>query len=274
MDLLASSTPGTAATIPPSWRTVANPGTFALFTRALDPALVSMVQVAASVTDNSLRRAGAVTHRALVEPIAAACGLTPAQASACGDVLDAFQIVIDLADNLTDIEIDRARGIDGLGRYAPVPVPALHCLPPLMMAAAVGSFPGLFPAPLRAQAAALRTTTVLGRMVLGQMAPEGSEARVDGASGQQGLLVCLPLWLSHDGSAAHDARLRSVERWAFLYGRTWQLHQEVLDHPGDSSRQQELYRGQLATRAHWPQVSPFRSGETLAQEAVLAGGLC
>ncbi len=274
MDLQTDPTPTPAASVPQAWRTVSNPGTLSLFARALDPALVSMVRVAAEVTDASLRRAGAVTHRALVEPIAAACGLSPEQASACGDVLDALQIVIDLADNLTDVEIDRARGIDGLGRYAPVPTAALHCLPPLMMAAAVGSFPGLFPAPLRAQAAALRTTTVLGRMVLGQVAPEGSDARVDGASGQQGLLVCLPLWLTHDGSAAHDARLRSVERWAFLYGRTWQLYQEVLDHPGDSSRRQELHRGQLATRAHWPTVSPFRSGDPLAQEAVLAGGLC
>jgi len=260
--------------VPRAWRTVANPGTMALFTRALDPDLVAMVRVAAAVTDASLVRAGAVTHRALVEPLAAACGLNADSARACGDVLDALQIVIDLADNLTDVEIDRARGIDGLGRYAPVPAAALHCLPPLMMAATLATFPGLFPAPLRAQAAALRATTVLGRMVLGQVAPEGSAARVDGASGQQGLLVCLPLWLTHDGSTAHDARLRAVERWAFLLGRTWQLHQEVLDHPGDPSRERELWRAQITTRAHWPAVAPFRRGEALAQEAVFAEGLC
>ncbi len=86
--------------------------------------------------------------------------------------------------------------------------------------------------------------------------------------------MCLPLWLTHDGSAAHDARLRAVERWAFLLGRTWQLHQEVLDHPGDPSRERELWRAQITTRAHWPAVAPFRRGEALAQEAVFAEGLC
>lgn len=260
--------------IPARWRTVSNKGTMQLLGASLDPRMVSMVEVAARVTDAQIQRASALSHRAMVEPLALAVGMSQREAESCGDVLDALQVIIDLADNLTDAEEDRSRGLDLATRYEGLPLPALQCLPPLMMAAVMGALPGLFPAPRRAQAAALRTTSVLSRMVLGQLAPGDSRERIDGASGQQGLLLCLPLWLTHDGSPEADRRLREVERWAFLFGCTWQLHQDVLDAPSDRRAQSALARGILAVRAAWPTMAPFREHEALAPEALMAGGLC
>lgn len=62
--------------------------------------------------------------------LAVGLGLPMSFASRAGTVLDALQPVVDLADNLADEALDRARGIELARRYPDVPRDALPSLPP------------------------------------------------------------------------------------------------------------------------------------------------
>lgn len=253
--------PVTAA-IDPRHRTVRHPSTEALFGDFEAP-VRPWIDAVMAVTDAGIAARGGLTHRALVEPIARAAGLDDGAVERCGAILDATQVLIDLADNLADVAEDRARGrapLDSAG----VPEASLHCLPAALACAVMNAIHEGFPPPLRGAAAARRTLAVLGRMIAGQAAPAGSDARVDLASGMQGLLACLPLWLTHRDTPAEGERLAAIERWAFAFGRTWELRQIVAESPASLPARARLRAACDEARAAWPAVSPFRPGEALA----------
>jgi hypothetical protein len=249
-------------------RTVQHPSTLSLFD-ALEAPLDGWVRAVMRATDATLTSRGGVTHRALVEPIARAVGLDDVATDRCGAVLDAAQVMVDLVDNLTDVGKDRARGLDPLAPVATIPAAALFCLPSVIAGCMMSGIHRFFPSPLRGGAAAARATTVFGRMVAGQAADDGSEARVDLASGMQGLLLCLPLWLVFDDSAPQRARLVEVERWAFEYARTWELREAADGAPRDPVAAQRHRDACVRARAAWPTGAPFEDGAALSTRELL-----
>lgn len=252
----------------PRHRTVQHPSTRSLFD-ALEAPLDAWVRAVMASTDATLAARGGVTHRALVEPIARAVGLDDAHVDRCGAVLDAAQVMVDLVDNLTDLPKDLARGVSPLSACADVPTAALFCMPSVIAGCLMSGIHRFFPAPLRGAAAAARATTVFGRMVVGQAADDESDARVDLASGMQGLLCCLPLWLVFDDSPAHRARLVAIERWAFAYGRTWELREAAAEAPASSSAALRYRAACAAAREAWPSMRPFAEGDELSARALL-----
>ena len=252
----------------PRHRTVHHASTLSLFD-ALEAPLDGWVRAVMASTDATLAARGGTTHRALVEPIARAVGLDERTADRCGAILDAAQLMVDLVDNLTDATDDAARGLAPLAPCAAVPAAALFCMPGVLAGCMMGGFQRFFPAPLRSVAAASRATTLFGRMVAGQAADAASDARVDLASGMQALLCCLPLWLVFDDSPAHRARLVEVEGWAFAYGRTWQLREDVAAAPDDAHTAARYRDGCARARAAWPRCAPFREGDVLAMRALV-----
>lgn len=250
------------------YRTVLHPSTLSLF-EALERPLIDWVRAAMTCTDATLVARGGVTHRCLVEPIARAVGLDDATADRCGAVLDAAQVMVDLVDNLTDAPQDRARGIEPLAALATVPREALFCLPSVLAGCVMSGIHRLFPPPLRGGAAATRAITVFGRMVAGQVAPDGSDARVDLASGTQALLCCLPCWLVFDDSPSHRDRLVELERWAFAYGRTWELRELSEASPDDLAALARYRLARDRARSVWPRGTPFAEGDPLSVGALL-----
>lgn len=249
-------------------RTVQHPSTRSLFD-ALEPPLDGWVRAVMASTDATLSTRGGVTHRALVEPIARSVGLEEVSVDRCGAVLDAAQVMVDLVDNLTDLPKDLARGVSPLAACGGVPTAALFCMPSVLAGCLMSGIHRFFPAPLRGAAAAARATTVFGRMVVGQAADDGSDARVDLASGMQGLLCCLPLWLVFDDSPSHRERLVATERWAFSYGRTWELREAAAEAPDDPSAARRYRDACEVARAAWPAMSPFAEGDELSARALL-----
>jgi hypothetical protein len=254
--------------INPRHRTVQHASTRALFS-ALEPPVDGWVGSVMAATDASIAARGGVTHRALIEPIARAVGLPDEMVDRCGAVLDAAQVMIDLADNLADATEDLARGRAPLALAASIPPAALFCMPAVLAGCVIGGIHRSFPPPLRGAAAATRATTVFGRMVTGQAAPARSDERVDLASGMQCLLCCLPLWLTFDDSPGARARLMEVERWAFAYGRTWELRELAREAPGDGEAARRFREACQHARAAWPTAAPFTVGEALAVEVLL-----
>jgi hypothetical protein len=118
-----------------------------------------------------------------------------------------------------------------------------------------------FPSPRYDPArAAERLMGVLGRMVVGQGRGRPDPRRIDGISGEQGRLYALPLWLTTDRSADHEARLGAVERWGFEFGRTWQLRREMIEAPGEPRWAEELAQAERRALAAWPGFPPFTAG--------------
>ncbi len=249
-------------------RTVQHASTLSLF-EALERPLLDWVRAAMACTDATLAARDGVTHRCLVEPIARSVGLDEALVDRCGAVLDAAQVMVDLVDNLTDAPQDSARGLEPLAALAAVPREALFCLPSVIAGCMMSGIHRLFPPPLRGSAAASRAITVFGRMVAGQVAPDGSDARVDLASGTQALLCCLPCWLVFDDSQTHQRRLVEIERWAFEYGRSWELRELADASPGDAAAAARHRAALERARAAWPRGAPFDEGDALAVSALL-----
>lgn len=199
-------------------------------------------------------------------------GVPRPTASRAATFLDALQPLVDLADSLADEPLDRARGITLESRYPDVPRDALYSLPALMMACAMAALYEDFPPPEhRPREAAARLLGVLARMTEGQGQPLSHPDRVDNISSRQATLLCLPLWL-HAPLALDDPRLASAERWAFAYGRLWQLHQDVVDAPGDPKPRARFNRALVEARDAWPDFEPFARGGALSREHLLPRG--
>ncbi len=252
----------------PRFRTVRHASTLALF-ESLEAPLDGWLRAVMASTDATLESRGGVTHRSIVEPIARAQGLDDAAVDRCGAVLDAAQVMIDLVDNLTDAADDLAHGRAPLAACASIPPAALFCMPSVIAGCLMSGIHRSFAPPLRCAAAAARATTVFGRMVAGQAARDGSDARIDLASGAQALLCCLPLWLTFDDSPRAGARLAAVERWAFEYGRTWELREAHEERRDDLAAAARYRDGCARARAVWPEEAPFAEGGELAMRRLL-----
>lgn len=216
---------------------------------------------------------GGVSHGYLVWHLAVGLGWRPADATRLGLLLEALQVAIDLADNLADEAKDRATP----GRpayqdfYRGVPRETLMCLPALLVGAVVQGLHEQLPAPRFAPARAAREVlATLAAMSVGQGLPDGDPLRVDAIAGQEGRLLCLPLWLMPAPTPEDEARTRAVERWAVTWARTWQLHIDVREAPGDAGARERLRDGITRCRGCWPSFPPFTTGP-FAAERVLPG---
>ncbi len=231
------------------------PGVRAIFARTLPPELVPLVGRVFALTEVKLR--GAVSHGLVVRRLAEGLGVPSDDARKMGIVLDALQPGIDLTDDLADLELDRAAGKAHVAVIDAMPVGLRTCLPALMLGCVYAALPALFPDNPRTALAAQRITEILGRMTRGQGLPARSAAHIDDVAGQQGRLLCLPIWLS-PGEAARDAAL---DRWAFLYGRIWQLRLDAREAPRSTRARAALAEGLAAVRAEWPAFAPFGAGQ-------------
>lgn len=216
---------------------------------------------------------GGVSHGWLVWNLAVGLGHTPADATRMGLLLDALQAAIDLADNLADEPRDRRtpgrRPYQDL--YAGVPRETLLCLPALVVGAVVQGLHEELPAPRHDPARAAREVlATLAAMSVGQGLPDGDPGRIDAIAGQEGRLLCLPLWLRPSPTADDEARTRTVERWAVAWARTWQLRIDVAERPGDVAAAARLRDGLQRCRAVWPAFPPFAPGP-FSPERVLHG---
>jgi hypothetical protein len=237
-----------------------------------EPALGWVMAACAETARTYAALAHPITLGHLSYRIAAGLGLPLSFASQAGTLLDALQPLVDLADNLADEAHDRARGIALESRYPGVPREVLYSLPPLMMACVVSALHEDFPPPRhRTHEASKRLLDVLSRMTEGQGQSLSHPDRVDNISSRQATLMCLPLWL-HASVKLDDPRLARVERWAFTYGRLWQLHQDVTDVPEDRAPKDRFSAALDVAREVWPDFAPFTHGGALSVEALLPRG--
>lgn len=239
------------------------PGVRAVFARSLPPELVPLVGRVFALTEAKL--AGGVSHGLVVRRLAEGLGLPSADARKLGIVLDALQPGIDLTDDLADLELDRAAGKPHVAVLEAIPIGLRTCLPALMLAAVYAALPALFPGNPQVGAALQRITEILGRMTRGQGRPARTTEHVDDVAGEQGRLLCLPLWL-FPGEPARDA---AIEAWAFAYGRIWQLRLDAREAPRSPRARTALQDGLRAARAAWPEFAPFAAGGTFDVTRVL-----
>lgn len=245
-----------------------------LFARYLDdPSRAWVAAVCAETARAHASLRAPVSLGYLAFRLAAGLGRPLAFASRAGTLLDALQPVVDLADNLADEELDRARGLDLARRYPDVPRDVLPSLPALMTACVVSALHEDFPAPAyRPREAAARLIAALAAMARGQGTPLDAPTRVDDIAGRQAELLCLPLWLDPAGPPDEAGRA-AVARWAFRYGRLWQLRQDVLEAaPGDDAPRGRFDDASREAAAAWPGFAPFSPGGALSREALLGGG--
>lgn len=249
----------------------------ALHTRAFDellaahasPAVRRWAGLAARGAEAQMTASRARPHRALLAPLAAAAGVHGARWRALSGVLDALQVLVDLTDNLTDIDEDTRRGVDRMAAYGDAPRAALHALPALLLGAVVHALHEAFHAPWRGEEAARRLLSTLSVMIEGQAAPHPSAERVRGASGAQGAVVALPLWvLPPEADAA--AHADTVEAWGRRYWEVSERWQRVLDAPNDAASRDALREAIDALEAAWPTWTPFTHGALARTQIVRA----
>jgi hypothetical protein len=246
-----------------------SPGVERLYARYLDEGTLALVRVVCAETARAFAALAApVSHGYLAWQLALGVGLPMSLASKAGTILDALQPLIDLTDNLADEALDRAQGRPLEARYPGVAREVLQCLPPLMMACVIAALHEDFAGSgCRPRDAAARLIRALGHMTLGQGQREDHPERVDNIAGHQGTLLCLALWLAPE-SARDAARDAAIERWAFGYGRLWQLRQDVLD-ARDPHAPARFEDTREAVREAWPDFAPFTPGGAFAHETLL-----
>jgi hypothetical protein len=219
-----------------------------------------------------VRKGSRVTVGWIAWQLAVARGVSMADASHAGALLDALQPVIDLADNLADEALDEATGVGLASRYPGVPRETLHGLAPLMLGCVVAALHDGFAAPRHDPSyAARRLLDTLALMTHGQGLSLDAPERVDHISGKQGTLLCLPLWLM-PSAVREGADTAAIERWAFAYGRLWQLRQDARESANAAATAR--YRSAVdALRAAWPGGAPFVPGGALSATALLGEAL-
>lgn len=239
------------------------PGVRAVFARSLPPELLPVVARIFALTETKLR--GAVSHGLVVRRLAEGLGLARDDARKLGIVLDALQPMIDLADDLADLEADRAAGKPHVAALDEIPLGLLTCLPALMLGATLAALPALFPERAGVPLAMQRLTEILGRMARGQGRPARTPEHIDDVAGEQGRLLCLPIWL-FPGEPARD---EAIDRWAFAYGRIWQLRIDAVESPRSLRSRRALAAGLAQVRAAWPAFPPFGAGQPFDVARVL-----
>lgn len=238
------------------------PGVRALFTRSVPPELLPYIAQVFTMTER--KQAGGVSHGLVVRRLAEGLGLPSDEARKMGIVLDAMQPGMDLADDLADLEQDRAEGRPHVAELEAMPIGLRTCLPTLMLGAVYAGIPVLFPRP-EATVVLQRLTEILGKMVRGQGRPARTAAHIDDVSGEQGRLMCLPIWL-YPGAPERDA---AIERWAFAYGRLWQLRIDAREAPRSPRARAALLEGLATARQAWPDFAPFGAGQAFDAARIL-----
>lgn len=238
----------------------------------LPPAPRQWACSAARVFATELKTRGASPHRVVVEAVSQAWGLDGPRIDTLGAVLDLVQVAIDVADNLADEEEDVALGRDVAARYASIPRPFLICLPSALINTAFVRLSADFPAPRYDLARATRRFAwALAQMAEGQAA-SSLEEKIRLASGKQGLLLCLPAWLTPDESE-HPVALDALETWATAFGRSWE-HQERMRTLANNSAKQAWNAARFELEQVWPEVPPFDEHGPLARQRLLAPMMC
>lgn len=220
-----------------------------------------------------LAEAGARPHRFVTDLYAPSLGFEAGEIAAIGDALDLLQVSFDLADNVADRELDAALGRSYLRACEDVPLAVLTYLPAVLAARSTAVLYEHFRSErFNVSRAVSKTAAAVGAMVRGQGEPSDSPLRVDLVSGRQGLLLCLPFWLSSERSAL-PCPLADFEDWAYRFGSTWELNQVQLADKTEASRA-AYSEAVLNARLAWPSFGPFAPGGPLSPRATMPGCLC
>lgn len=230
-----------------------------MFADGLDAALHPAMTEAIDRWVDALVAQAAMPHSTVVLRFCRYLDWTPRKSASLSLVIDLLQLAIDVADHLYDDQLVSADDDEGVRAYSPSLLPSLTCLPALLVGHATARLASDFE---NGAYAAARTLEVLATMAAGQSLT-GRE-KVEAVSGEQGLLLCLPLWIS--SNTFDDDKRQRVETWARAFGRTWELMQQALEE--DSPRLRARYRfGMRHLMAAWPREEPFLWGQPLGPDA-------
>ncbi|HEY8927244.1 MAG TPA: hypothetical protein VIU64_22830 [Polyangia bacterium] len=226
---------------------------------------------AALTLQRQLEARGALPHASIAVPAAEALGLNRPLAEGVGLVFDLLQTAIDVADNIADVEEDASAGRPPV--YLGIPKAALICLPSLLTGMALSHLTSTFEeGQFGTSYSCRRILQILGAMTLGQSVPKPDVRHDQLVSGRQGVLLCLPFWLVAKRSPAWRRRLPRVERWSYRFGLTWEARERRLDMPTGAAVAAHQ-RSLVAAQRAWPDFAPFRPGDALSAQALIAGGL-
>lgn len=167
--------------------------------------------------------------------------------NAVARALDWLQLAIDIADNVVD-DPGTAEGYPG------DLVPTISCLPALLLGEVVLELTTL----PHGRYAAERLLRVMATMASGQ-SQLGAD-KLKATAGEQGLLLCLPLWLM---GSERQPEFAAVEKWARTLGRAWELWQQASEEDSQRSRERAFSATLELTHA-WPRQTPFFHGEALS----------
>ncbi len=247
---------------------------FAIITTQYGPVVADWAARGAGAFRRQLLDVGGLPHRFITDQYAGALGYAQPEVATLGDVLDVLHVSFDLADNIADRDADLDQGHSYLSECAGVPLGVLTYLPAILASRATDliyeRFSGAKFAP---RSAVARLSSAIGAMVRGQAEPSGAPARIELLSGEQGLLLCLPFWLLPEGAPGLPCTVQAFERWAYEFGRTWELGQVYRGARSVASHGAWMTAIRRA-REHWPSFGPFGIDGPLGQHAVFPTCLC
>ncbi len=236
-----------------------SPGVADIYARTIsDEVVLSYVRVASHALDEQYRRdAGTTTFGHRVFRLAMGLGFPPHFASRCGIYLDALQPIVDMADNLADVEIDRARGFDTEALYRDIPAACRPALPSLMLGAWTAAFDDEFTPPFLGRATRTWILAVLANSLAGQGIDFDDQRRIRSVSGALGRLWALPLRLWGPPLPDPHDRARVIESRGTELAVFEQLHWDRVERPGDASCEERVAEQRARLLATWPSFAPF-----------------
>lgn len=265
------------------------------YCRVIGRICVETLELRSKDEESSTGREPSVSHGYLIYALALAFGYRASAASRLGQVVDVLQVMVQLTDDLADLEMDLKSGRYQTNPFREIPNEVLHCLPALFAAGSVRYLYQYFAQPeYDISGAVTQLLRVFSRMALGQgsdsaqsmkianreiyIQSDAYRQRVEQIAGQQGRLLCLPLWLLNpqgrsggafesDASALKDyqERLCAMESWSVAYGRIWELYSEALEHPSAPIHSLLGAAWRDAVRL-WPRFPPFEEGMPFSVE--------
>lgn len=241
-----------------------SPGVADIYARTIsDEVVLSYVRVASHALDAQYRRdSGTTTFGHRVFRLAMGLGFPPHFASRCGIYLDALQPVVDMADNLADVELDRARGFDTEALYRDIPLACRPALPSLMLGAWTAAFDDEFTPPFRGQATRTWILEVLANALAGQGYDFDDPNRIRTVSVSLGRLWALPLRLWGPSLPDPHDRGRVVETWGTELAVFEQLHWDRVERPKDDRCLARVAEQRARLLAAWPSFAPFRANDS------------
>ncbi len=232
--------------------------------KGTDPLVAQWMGLVAKAAQMNLDADDALPHRAFVELIAEARGFDSTEQHTIGDAFDHLQLAIELADDVADWDDDVERERPHVQLLSQIPAgarPALPIASTLACAACVAKIGGD-----RIALTLSKMTAIGSRMVVGQ-GRDDEEGQIALASGEQALLLGLPMWLD-SATTAHEQQ--EFDTWARAWGLTWELAQRVKER---RARPSQLANAMERCRELWPDIVPFRRGEALAMATLMPSGM-